>query len=237
MVKRRGRKNKRAAKNGPARSQAPRILQLPGAVCSAGPVTFVRTYVQPKVLSIKLDKQSQYFVGQGTQGYAEFAFSISSFIEEEVQEVWDSYRFEWICMEALYNPIDSVSPSGLSNLFQPVYLFASFDPTGALDQEQDWIAYSRRGNLSEVAVFPNSPKKKIMKVVPAAIRSPNASSPEQNVVLNTNLFYDMVGGSTQVKFGKICIYAQSNTFNSIAETPFVVDFRVSARITLKGPRA
>jgi hypothetical protein len=185
---------------------------------------------------LKLTKESELYPTQGTQGYVDLAFSISDFLSADVMKQWDQFRFDSISIEAKYNPIDAVTPQGLSNLFQPIDLFVSFDSTGASDPEIEWVNYRNRANLSHVTLTPQAATKSLMSFVPAVIRSSSGGDAANSAVFSPHMFYNMNEGQSTLRFGKCGVYAQCNTFNSVSDTPFQVDLVVKAKIALKMPR-
>jgi len=231
-------KNNRSKNNAPSRniSRNPRVLSQPGRFGNPSASTYVRTYLRSKAITIELDVDSELYVDQGTQGGRDLQFSVIDFIPESTLEVWDQYRFESITLEAKYNPIDSVTQGGLSNVLQPIDVFTSFDPTGPADAEVEWQSFRSRANVSRVTITPQSASKHLITFVPGALRTSSAADAADQIVFDPRQYYNTLGGASTVRFGKAFVYGQCNTFNSVGNNNFKLDIIATARITLKAPR-
>lgn len=214
----------------------PRILDLQGPISgNIQPVVFTRTYMRPIAFKVDLDDDSVLYPNQGTSGQDTITVALTDFITEAGGRMWDSYRFNWISITAKYNPYDKVTPPGLSNMVQPIDIFTSFDPTG-LSPPSSWERFANRANIGRTTVTPTRNAVKLITVKPAVVRSSDAGDTGNSVVFDSDMFYNTIGGTSTLRFGKIDIYCHCNTFNSSSGTPFVVDFECTASISLKGCR-
>ena len=195
-----------------------------------------------------MNEDSELYPGEGTQGRIALQWNLGQFFSPLN---WDSFRIDWIEVTARLRTMDLESNNDLSNLFQGVDVFSSFDPDDyavtfePTDSNPDpnlpvpleWKQWKERPNIGRVTLTPQDPARIVMRIKPAALNFRSAASlfPSVAAVWDPQTFYNSgkATGRDGLRFGSVQIFCHANNYNREGNKPFTVDLFAEAGFTLK----